>query len=194
MEEIENYDYYKQQSNNWINKDNWWKWLIAAIVFLLSPLYIAIKPQDFTPLVQILFSLFLFLMAFWIGVTKETEMATRKANEKWLPQAESVIYRILTLHNNVKRFAVTVKNSCDKSKCDLPELEKEEMRAVKIKVKAECEATSQRLTDIAFQLEDAIEDWRRFIAANCQGDECTRIFDAIQERQQRLENEMDDKK
>lgn len=191
---MNDYDYYNQPSKNWINKDNWWKWLIAAIVFVLSPIYLALRPNDFTPLVQILFSLFLFLMAFWIGFTKETERATRQASDKWLPQAESVIYRLLTLHNNVKRFADTAKNSCNKTKCDLPELEKDEMRAVKIKIQTDCESTSQRLTDIAFQLEDATEDWRRFIAANCTGDECSRIFDAIQERRAQLEQEIADRK
>lgn len=191
---MNDYDYYTQPSKNWINKDNWWKWLIAAIVFIVAPIYLALRPNDFTPLVQVLFSLFLFLMAFWIGFTKETERATRQASDKWLPQAESVIYRLLTLHNNVKRFADTAKNSCNKTKCDLPELEKDEMRAVKIKIQTDCESTSQRLTDIAFQLEDATEDWRRFIAANCTGDECSRIFDAIQERRAQLEKEMADKK
>lgn len=191
---MNDYDYYNQPSKKWINKDNWWKWLIAAIVFFLAPIYLALRPKDFTPLVQVLFSLFLFLTSFWIGFTKETERAKRQASDKWLPQAESVIYRLLTLHNNVKRFADIAKNSCDKTKCDLPELEKDEMRAVKIKIQTDCESTSQRLTDIAFQLEDATEDWRRFIAANCTGDECTRIFMAIKERRVQLEQEMADKK
>ena len=191
---MNDYNYYNQASKNWINKDNWWKWLIAAIVFVFAPIYLTHRPNDFTPLVQVLFSLFLFLMAFWIGFTKETERATRQASDKWLPQAESVIYRLLTLHNNVKRFADTAKNSCNKTKCDLPELEKDEMRAVKIKIQTDCESTSQRLTDIAFQLEDATEDWRRFIAANCTGDECSRIFDAIQERRAQLEQEIADRK
>lgn len=194
MTETENYYYYYSHSTKWINKDNWWKWLIAIITFVVSPIYLGVRPQDFTPLVQVLFSLFIFLMAFWIGFTKETEKATRQASDKWLPQAESVIYRLLTLHNNVKRFAGTAKNSCDKTKCDLPELEKEEMKAVKIKIQTDCEATSQRLTDIAFQLEDAIEDWRRFISANCAGDECSRIFEAITERQDKLDQELQDKK
>jgi len=194
MIDKENYDYYNPSFSNWINKDNWWKWAIAILVFLCAPIYLALKPEDFTPIVQVLFSLFMFLLAFWLGFTKETERATRQASDKWLPQAESVIYRLLTLHNNVKRFASTAKHSCDKTKCDLPELEKEEMKAVRIKIQTDCESTSQRLTDIAFQLEDAVEDWRRFIAANCSGDECSRIFDAIYERRERLEQELEEKK
>ena len=56
-------------------------------------------------------------------------------------------------------------------------------------MKADCEASSQRLDDIGCQLEDAIEDWRRFIIANCMGEECDRIFQALQQRQRRLLSE-----
>lgn len=66
------------------------------------------------------------------------------------------------------------------------------MRAVKIKMKSDCEASSQRLDDIAHQLEDAIEDWRRFISANCAGDECQRIWEALQRREERLERQLAD--
>lgn len=190
MENQENYKDYNPPSNSWINKNNWWKWLIAVFIFIGAPVYLGLKPEDYTPFVQILLSLFLFLIAFWIGFTKEIEKAVKQANDKWLPQAESVIYRLLTLHNNVERFAITAKNSCDKTKCDLPELEKEDMKAVRIKIQTDCESTYQRLTDIAFQLEDAVEDWRRFIEANCLGEECLRIFDAIEERKKHLEKEI----
>lgn len=181
-------------TKSWINNRNWWKWIIAFIIFAVAPIYLAIKPEDFTPIVQVLLSLFLFLLALWIGHSKENEKAIKRANDKWLPQAESVVYRLLTLHSNVKRFATLSKNSCNKTKCDLPELEKEEMKAVRIKIQTDCESTSQRLIDIAFQLEDAVEDWRRFIAANCTGEECSRIFEAIEERQIRLEKEIEESK
>jgi hypothetical protein len=74
--------------------------------------------------------------------------------------------------------------------CDLPELEKDSMRAVKVKLKTECDTSSRRLDDIAHQLEDAIEDWRRFIAANCKGEECGRIFQGLHQRQQALYHDM----
>lgn len=53
-------------------------------------------------------------------------------------------------------------------------------------MKSDCEASSQRLEDIADQLDDAIEDWRRFVAANCIGEECARIFEAIEQRRERV--------
>jgi hypothetical protein len=163
--------------------------VFACMVLVGAPIYLLKRPQDYTPLVQFLISVFLFLLAYWIGYTKEAEAAARRANDRWLPQAESVIYRLMTLRTNVRRFSFTTKSSCSSASCDLPELEKPELKAVKIKMKADCQASSQRLDDIAHQLEDAIEDWRRFIVGNCRGEECRRIWDALVAREQRLDLE-----
>lgn len=62
-------------------------------------------------------------------------------------------------------------------------------RVVRVKWNADCEASSGRLLDIGCQLEDAIDDGRRFIIGNCIGDECQRIFEALQQRQQRIWSE-----
>jgi hypothetical protein len=166
------------------------RWSLTLLILIFPPIYLAFKPQDYTPIVQVLFSIFLFLLAFWTGNSNEIQRATKRANDRWLPQAESVIFRLMTLRANIIRFSRSTKVSCTTSNCDLPELEKEEMRAVRVKFKAECESSSQRLDDVAHQLEDAIEDWRRFIIANCQGDECQRIFEALQQRENGLKNEL----
>jgi hypothetical protein len=165
-----------------------------ALVFLAGPpIYLALRPADYTPVVEVMISIFLFLLAYWIGYTQEAEAAARRANDRWLPQAESVIYRLMTLKTNVRGFSRTTKASCSCAASDLPELEKPELKAVKIKMKADCQASSQRLDDIAHQLEDAIEDWRRFIIANCRGEECERIWLALQTREERLEREFQPK-
>jgi biopolymer transport protein ExbD len=165
------------------------KWSLAAIIFIAAPIYLAFRPNDYTPLIQILLSIFLFMMAFWIGNATEIEKAARLANDRWLPQAESVIFRLMTLQNNVKRFSNTTSCSSDKIEEQLPELKDDNYKAIRIKMRADCESTAQRLIDIANQLEDAIEDWRRFVVANCNGDECERIFEALQQREVRLQAE-----
>ncbi|MEY4569020.1 MAG: hypothetical protein RLZZ398_459 [Verrucomicrobiota bacterium] len=170
-------------------KMNWrviCRWAAVVAIFLAAPVYLAIKPEHYTPLVQVLLSLFLFLLAFWIGYTKEAAEAAKRANDRWLPQAESVIYRLMTLRTNVQGFSHATKSTCSSTCCDLPELNEPAMKAVKIKMKSDCEASSQRLDDIAHQLEDAIEDWRRFIIANCYGEECQRIWEALRAREERL--------
>jgi hypothetical protein len=166
------------------------RWVLVATALIAPPIYLAKNPQDYTPLVQVLISIFLFLLAYWVGFTREVEKAAQRANDRWLPQAESVTFRLMTLRTNVCGFSRSTKSSCSNAACDLPELKKDEMRAVKIKMKADCEASSQRLDDIAHQLEDAIEDWRRFIIANCAGDECQRIWEALLRREERLERQL----
>lgn len=166
------------------------RWTLALVALALPPIYLAIHPDQYTPLVDTMFSVFLFLLAYWIGHENELASAVKRANDRWLPQAESVIFRLMTLHSNVRRFSHTTRMSCSNALCDLPELKSDEMRGVRIKFKSDCESAGQRLDDIAHQLEDAIEDWRRFITANCFGDECTRIFEALQQRQEKLAEEI----
>jgi len=175
----------------WTYAPTLFRWGLALIVLAAPPIYLGLRPDDYTPLVETVLNVFLFLLAFWIGNSYEAAKAAQQANDRWLPQAESVIFRLMTLHANVRRFSLATKTSCQQSVCDLPELRNDGLRAVRVKLKTDCEAASQRLDDIAHQLEDAIEDWRRFVAANCAGDECSRIFEALTQREQKLRKEID---
>jgi hypothetical protein len=158
------------------------KYGLALALLIGPPIYLSKHPEEYTPLLQTLFSVFLFFLAFWIGRDKEAYNARQQANDRWLPQAEAVTYRLMTLFANVRGFSGAMRSSCGRASCDLPELQQESLRAIRIKMKMECDASAQRLDDIANQLEDAIGDWQRFIAGNCRGQECARIFTALQER------------
>ena len=164
------------------------RWSLAIFVVIFPPVYLAYNPLHYTPLVDSLFSVFLFLLAYWIGSIRDSDAAAQRANDRWLPQAESVILRLMTLQANVIRFAAITKSSCSDAECELPELNDQKLRAVRIKMKTDCKASSERLVDIGNQLEDAIADWRRFIIANCRGNECERIFEALRQREDRLWN------
>jgi hypothetical protein len=151
---------------------------------------VAVKPQDFTPLAQLLFSVILFLLAAALGSATDTKKAAQAANDRWLPQAESVILRLMTLRAEVVKFSYETKDSCGTPSCDIPELDTEAFRMVRIRMKDDCHAASGKLDNIAHQLDDAIADWQRFVTANCQGDECARIFYAFQEREDKLQREL----
>lgn len=170
----------------WLSEN--YKWLLASIPFIGAPLYLAVRPTEYTPLVEVLLNLLLFVLAYMIGSKKEVDEAAKKANDRWLPQAEAVVYRLITLHSHVKNFSVTTSCNSQKTESDLPELNGEQFKALKIKLKTDCENTSIRLEEMANQLDDAISDWTRFIAANCSEDECGRIFEAIDERRKKLES------
>ena len=166
------------------------KYGLTVSILVGAPIYLGMCPKQFTPLVQVLFSTFLALLAFWIGTGAESERARRQANAKWLPHAEAVTYRLMTLFANVATMGIKTRKSCVHASCELPELKDENMRAVRVRLKAECEASADRLSDIAKQLQDAIEDWRRFISENCQGEECNRIFQGLQRRKRGIKKQL----
>jgi hypothetical protein len=161
-------------------------WTLAIVVMGGATCYLAYHPEGYTPVVQMLISIFLLIVSIKIGAIGSTGEATKRANEKWMPQAESVIYRLMTLQTNVKKFSHHEQESCKILVLEIPELESDELKAVKIKMRTECDASKQRLDDIAMQLDDAIEDWYRFVASNCSGMECERIYEAIQKRKEEL--------
>lgn len=164
---------------------------VGIVVLLLGPpFYFHRNPTEYTPAVDTLFAVFLTLLTFWFGRELELAKARQQANDRWLPQAEAVIYRLLTLYENVRKFAHKTRTTCHRSQCELPELAGDSLRAVRVRMKVECEASSDRLSDIANQLEDAIGDWQRFIAANCSGDECYRIYQALDERRDRMNRQI----
>src|SRR5687767_2458160 len=88
------------------------RWVLAIVLVVFPPIYLAYNPTHWTPLVDSLFSVFLFLLAYWIGTSQELYRASRRANDRWLPQAESVIFRLMTLRANVARFAVLTRDNC----------------------------------------------------------------------------------
>ena len=166
------------------------KWILTAVVVGATLFFIWLGPSHYTPPVQVLFSAVLFLLAYWIGTGVESEKVRRQANAKWLPQAEAVIYRLMTLFANVAMLGIKTRRSCTCACCELPELKEDNMRAVRVRLRAECEASADRLDDIASQLEDAVEEWRRLVSENCQGNECHRIFQGLQQRKTRIEEEL----
>lgn len=162
----------------------------AVVLFVIAPLILALKPELYSAPVQVIFAAGLSWAGYWLGMKKSEDDAVRMANDRWLPQAESVILSLMTLKSNVTRFSRKMRKACCSGYSDLPELKKEEFKAVKIKIVTDCEASSERLDNIGHQLDDAIADWNRFVIANCTGDECARIYEAQQQREWSLDQEL----
>jgi len=113
--------------------------VLTAALLVGPPIYLAWFPSHFTPLVDVLFSLFLTFLAYSIGKTSQTIEISKQANDRWLPQAESVMRRLITLHSNVALLCATTRRSCSDAEGELPELREPEMKAVRIKLQAECD-------------------------------------------------------
>jgi len=172
-----------------ISMPNAIKLLIAFIVLLVSPILLYVKPDAYTPFVAILLNIGLFALALWVGLEQAEEHGKRIANDRWLPQAQSAIHRLLTIWASIRSFRNELSYTCKKAAKDLPELEKEENKAIKTLFSSNCGHGSNRLGDIVNHLEDALEDWNRFVKENCQGDDCDRIDKEIKKRRELLKTQ-----
>ncbi|MBK8270703.1 MAG: hypothetical protein IPK83_21305 [Planctomycetes bacterium] len=56
----------------WYHAPTVLRWLAVAVVLAGAPIYLAYRPEDYTPLVETLLNVFLFLLAYWIGCKQES--------------------------------------------------------------------------------------------------------------------------
>jgi hypothetical protein len=168
-----------------------WKNIVSfiAIIFLfLPPIMLWKYPSDYTPMVATLLNSVLFVLSLYISRLHTLDSATKKANTKWLPQATGACFHLLTVWASVLAYRSELLSTCAQARQDLPELEKEEFKAVRTMISNHCNNGSARLKDVANHLEDSLEDWQRFIGANCEGAECRQISSQIKQRREILES------
>lgn len=164
-------------------------WLIALIVLVGPPLILLNYPDQYTPMVETLLNALLFGLALYLGRLDAAAVATKQANAKWLPQAASACSRLLTVWASIRTYRSELASTCANARRDLPELKDSNLKAVKTMLSAHCNYGSARLNDAANHLEDALEDWQRFIGANCEGNECAQIAKQIDGRRDELKKQ-----
>ncbi len=112
--------------------------------------------------------------------------AHRAMQTEWLSQAESACDRLLTTAAHVLAVRGRMNCTCDSALHDLPELQTDELKAVRVLLSAHCREAADNMTTIANHMESAIADWQRFIAKNCEGEDCTRIGRNLDKRRAKL--------
>src|SRR5207237_472831 len=120
--------------------------------------------------------------------TDSSQAATRAANARWLPQAESACDRLLTVSHCAEKYRRDLEAVCGLAETSLPELGAEKAKALKIFIEAQCREGASKLADISNHLESAYADWHRFIMHNCDQGECERIFASLTARRNKLES------
>lgn len=165
-------------------------WIITIIVLVGSPIWLAIKPTDFTPVVAILLNAILFVAARLLGQDQAEKHGFKIANDRWLPQAESAMHRLLTVLSSIRSFKSELSSTCNCAAKEHPELKNDTNKTLKTVFSAFCQHGAKRLGDIINHLEDSLGDWNRFVQANCQGEECARIFRAMKQKKDQLENQL----
>src|SRR5690606_18515650 len=87
----------------------------AIALIIASCVFLRINPKDYNPMVQFLLSVLLTVVSVVWGSKKSVEQARQEAADRWLPQAESVVMRLLTLRSIVYRMRTKKIDGCKRA-------------------------------------------------------------------------------
>lgn len=116
-----------------------------------------------------------FFVSIFAGISWSKAEAVKEANMRWVPMAASACDRLATILGSVASLRTTVGQACGNATKNLPELAREENRAVRVHFEGLCSSNATRLNDVESHLDSALTDWERFIKHNCDGPECAEI-------------------
>ena len=167
-------------------KNNLWL-IITIIICIITAVYFGRHPDDYNAVCQILITLMVAILSIWAGLKYDNERlefelekvkrkAQLEATAKWMPMAKGCISKLLTMQQQVediKEVSMTAFSDIDKS---------DNIDCIKTLAKTEVRNRKASYKSINEQLDDAIEDWRRFVMANCQGNECSEVDDLIKNK------------
>ena len=106
--------------------------LLLIVVFILPAILLICKPEAYTSLAAFLMSCLFLGLAQWLGSEKAEKRGANQANDRWMPQAESAIYRLFTVSDSLRNFKSELLATCKNTEKDMPELKKDENRTIRI--------------------------------------------------------------
>ncbi len=160
-------------------KCNWWL-IILVLICIATAGYFGKYPTDYNATCQVLITLFVAFFSVLSGLKYDNEklkaklkeekrMAQLDATAKWMPMAMSCISRLLTMQydiGSVKEVSIkALSNIANSNNLD----------CTKTIANTEIGNRKNSYDRIYEQLNDDIEDWKRFVEANCQGKECSEV-------------------
>ena len=161
-----------------------WKIILLVLFCIAVAGYFGNHPNDYNAACQVLITLITAVFSVFAGLKYDNEKfkirleeekknAQQNATEKWMPMAMSCISRLLTMQydiGSVKEVSIkALSNIANSNSLD----------CTKTIANTEIGNRKNSYDRIYEQLNDDIEDWKRFFEANCQGKECSEVKDLI---------------
>lgn len=160
-------------------KCNWWL-IFLVIITITASGYFGHNPKKYNEACQILISLLTAIFSVLSGlkydsekIKDQVEKEKQNATAKWMPMAMSCISRLITMQHDIE----SVKEVSIKALSNIAN--SNSLDCTKTIANTEIGNRKNSYDRIYEQLNDDIEDWRQFVEANCQGDECSKVNDLI---------------
>jgi hypothetical protein len=134
-------------------------WIAAGLVTCVPTAIVWYDPSQYTPFVSVVLSVCLFVLSVWASRTDAAATATKAANARWLPQAESACDRLMTVSHTAQKHCRHLQVACGRAEAKLPELGAEKAQAVRVFIESQCREGANTLSDIANHLDSAYAAW-----------------------------------
>lgn len=162
-------------------------WILTALVLAVPTFCISIWPDLYAnPIVSFLLSVAVSGVSIIASRREFIHEGTTSVQREWLGQAESACDKLLTICAQTTRLRLRTQCACDDATKTLPELQQNNMKAVRTLLERNCENTAAQLQSLSEHLDGAIADWERFIRQNCEGKACLEIGRVLQRRRAQL--------
>jgi hypothetical protein len=173
-------------------KCNWWL-IILVVIGIIAAGYFGHHPTEYNAACQVFITLLVAVFSVFTGLKYDNEKLKVKLEEekrkaqldaiaKWMPMAISCISRLLTMQNSIN----SIKDVSIKALSTI--YNSNSLECSKTIASAEINNRENSYNSIYDQLNDDIEDWKRFVEANCQGDECSEVNNLIESKRNNHDN------
>lgn len=145
-----------------------------------------LNPDTYGPPTQVLFDVVLAGISIVLGLVISTRQAEKRATDLWIPAAESASRALLTMDAIVQRMRHKQGQVCGTLEPLLSDISEEKLVAIKAVLKTRCDACSDGLSNLGFQIRNSFGDWDTYIETNCDEDVCVAIHNRLDEKREEL--------
>jgi hypothetical protein len=169
-----------------------YSWVLAVVFMILPILLVALVPNFYNSLVQVLFDFMLFGASVWFGISISTKEAEKRATDKWLEKAISSCRELLTMSDTAKEIRQRQGLVCNSLGKIVPGVPSQQQESVENLLDMRCSECKFNIVTIQKHMDNIYQDWSDFVNDNCSETECAGFHSRLDKRKKELKSEYGD--
>jgi hypothetical protein len=161
--------------------------IIVLIIFLLPLFLVAVNPDNYNPLAQVLMDLALFGASVWFGYTISNKEAEKRVTDKWLIAAENACNELTAMRESAKTMRLKQDSIFNLIEKIIPGIPNPKLDPLKELVEFNCRGCAIHIADLQNRIENIRQGYSIFVEANCDDAECTKFHELVHKREKEIQ-------